>query len=238
MGDETKKYNGWSNYETWCVHLWLSNEERDYRYWRAEAARHRKEALRHANELEGIWSVELAGRAGLAEQMKGEIEDAAPIGMACLYSDLLSATLSEVDWHEIAGAFLQDVEPDQGDDDDQGDEEEEAEDDDEEQGREAFEQKKRERIEGRREPLFELGRVVSTRGALEALTREEIGKALARHLRGDWGEVDRHDWQENEASLRDGVRLLSVYQGANGTTFWVITEADRSSTCVLLPSEY
>ncbi len=169
--------------------------------------------------------------------MKSEIEEATPIEGASLFSDLLSSTLSEVDWHEVAGAFLEDVEPEPSDDDDQADEDEEAAEDDEE-GREAFEQEKRERTESRTEPLFELGQVVSTPGALEALTREEIGKAIARHHRGDWGEVDRHDWQENEASLQKGFRLLSAYQSTNGTKFWVITEADRSSTCVLLPSEY
>ncbi len=151
------------------------------------------------------------------------------------FSDLLSATLSEVDWHEIAGAFLEDVEPNPNDDDDQAEEDENSE---EEQRREAFEQEKRERTRSRKEPLFELGQVVSTPGALEALTREDIGKALARHHRGDWGEVDRHDWQENETSLREGFRLLSAYQGTNGTKFWVITEADRTATTVLLPSEY
>jgi len=236
MSDETNRYNGWANYETWCVHLWLTNEEGDYRYWREEAARHRKEAPRHANVRQCIWNVELAERVSLAEQMKSEIEDASPIEGASLFSDLLSATLSEVDWHEVAGALLEDVEPDASDDDDQAEEDEE--DGEEEQSREAFEQEKRVQIESRKEPLFELGRVVSTPGALEALTREDIGKALARHHRGDWGEIGRHDWQENEASLREGFRLLSVYQGTSGTTFWVITEADRSSTCVLLPSEY
>ncbi len=236
MRDETNRFNGWSNHATWCVHLWLTNEEGDYRYWREEAARHRKEAPRHENVREGIWSVELTERAGLAEQMKSEIEEGSPLEAASLFSDLLSATLSDVDWHEVAGAFLEDVEPNPSDDDDQAEEDEE--DGEEEQSGEAFEQEKRERIESRKEPLFELGPVVSTPGALEALTREDIGKALARHHRGDWGEIGRHDWQENETSLSEGFRLLSVYQGMNGTKFWVITEADRSSTCVLLPSEY
>jgi uncharacterized membrane protein YkoI len=235
MSDETNKYNGWANYETWCVHLWLTNEEGDYRYWREEAARHRKEAPRHANVREGIWSVELAERVSLAEEMKSEIEEASPIEGASLFSDLLNGAISEVDWQEVADAFLEEVEPDPRDDDDQADEDEE---DGEEQSGEAFEQEKRERIESRKEPLFELGQVVSTPGALEALTREDIVKALARHHRGDWGDVGRHDWQENEASLREGFRLLSIYRGTNGTKFWIITEADRSSTCVLLPSEY
>ena len=102
----------------------------------------------------------------------------------------------------------------------------------------AFEQAKRERIENQKGPLFELGQVVSTPGAFEALTREDMTKALGRHHRGDWGDVDGEDWQENELSLREGFRLFSVYHAASGTRFWVITEADRSSTCVLLPDEY
>lgn len=225
MSDETKKYNGWANYETWCVHLWLTNEEGSYRYWREEAGRHWREGREEAAE-------------NLSEQLKSELEEASPVQEASLFSDLLTASLGEVDWFEVAEAFLEDVEPDPSDDDDQADEEEESEEDGEEQSREAFEQQKREQIERTKEPLFELGQVVSTPGALEALTREEIGKALARHHRGDWGEVDRHDWQANEASLKEGSRLLSVYRSEKGETFWVITEADRSSTCVLLPSEY
>jgi hypothetical protein len=87
---------------------------------------------------------------------------------------------------------------------------------------------------------FEPGRIVSTPGALRAM--EEAGDDpaffLARHLAGDWGELDAEDVKENEFSLANGFRLLSAYRLSNGTKIWVITEADRSSTCVLLPSEY
>ena len=62
--------------------------------------------------------------------------------------------------------------------------------------------------------------------------------AFGRHLSGDWGEVCREDWIANELSLKEGTRLFSVYNAANGTRFWVITEADRSATTVLLPDEY
>jgi hypothetical protein len=103
---------------------------------------------------------------------------------------------------------------------------------------EEFERVKRERIENQNGRLFELGQVVSTPGALEALTRDDITKALGRHHRGDWGDVKPDGWRENELSLREGFRLFSVYRGKSGTKFWVITEADRSSTCVLLPDEY
>ena len=89
-----------------------------------------------------------------------------------------------------------------------------------------------------RDSLFPLGHAVATRGALAAL--EAAGELphqyLARHLRGDWGEVE--DPQENELSLREGLRILSAYRTRLGVRLWVITEADRSSTCVLLPEEY
>jgi hypothetical protein len=61
---------------------------------------------------------------------------------------------------------------------------------------------------------------------------------VARHVRGDWGDCDDHDRQANEDALRNGERLFSVYRTVKGEKLWVITEADRSSTCVLLPEEY
>ena len=65
-------------------------------------------------------------------------------------------------------------------------------------------------------------------------TAEEIG----RHLHGDWGDCGDEDWQENELSLREGFRLLSVYHDRNTVKFWIITEADRSATTILLPEDY
>jgi hypothetical protein len=89
-------------------------------------------------------------------------------------------------------------------------------------------------------PLFHLGQVVATPGAVEALT--EAGQTpwefLARHVQGDWGDVSEGDRQANDEALKDGSRLLSAYQTKTGTRLWVITEADRSSTCLLLPDEY
>ena len=89
-----------------------------------------------------------------------------------------------------------------------------------------------------RDPLFSLGRVVATPGALAALEAagELPQRFLGRHVRGDWGEVQ--DPEENELALQEGFRILSVYATCLGVRFWVITEADRSSTCVLLPEEY
>src|SRR5262245_19162340 len=87
---------------------------------------------------------------------------------------------------------------------------------------------------------FPLGRIVATPGALVALEAAEQAphEFLARHRRGDWGALSEEDRRENELSLRAGFRLLSAYHTRLGDTLWIITEADRSATTVLLPSEY
>ena len=92
-------------------------------------------------------------------------------------------------------------------------------------------------------PLFDLGRVVATPGALDLLASagEKPARLLERHASGDWGEAPPEDARENERSLKYGWRLMSSYpvgSEADGERVWVITEADRSSTCLLLPSEY
>lgn len=91
-----------------------------------------------------------------------------------------------------------------------------------------------------RPPRFSLGRLVTTRGALEALVAagQDPMEFVARHHAGDWGELGAEDIQENEYSLRHGFRLLSVYTLRTGERIWVITEADRSATTLLLPEEY
>ena len=83
-----------------------------------------------------------------------------------------------------------------------------------------------------------LGRLLITPGAQAALTPEEILTALNRHVRGDWGDVGPEDRAENEHSFRHGFRILSAYQSNQGDPFWIITEASRESTTILLPSEY
>jgi len=85
---------------------------------------------------------------------------------------------------------------------------------------------------------FPLGRVVATPSALAAIPNDEIQAALRRHQTGDWGDIGEHDRQENERSLRDGFRLMSVYRAKAGMKFYIITEHDRSVTTVLLPDEY
>ena len=84
----------------------------------------------------------------------------------------------------------------------------------------------------------DLGQIVSTPGVLHEVSRGDMGTALSRHVRGDWGDVCEDDKQANDNALRNGGRLLSSYLGSDGTKFWIITEADRSVTTLLLPSEY
>ena len=87
---------------------------------------------------------------------------------------------------------------------------------------------------------FALGQTFITPGAEEALNiaGETAIQFLRRHISGDWGELSEDDVHENELSLKEGFRLLSAYRTAKGQKIWIITEADRSSTTILLPSEY
>ncbi|WP_437222698.1 hypothetical protein SH661x_002900 [Planctomicrobium sp. SH661] len=85
---------------------------------------------------------------------------------------------------------------------------------------------------------FRSGQTVITVTAREQLSENDVRTALKRHLSGDWGDCDPEDAAANEQALLDGDRLLSVYHAADGTKLWIITEADRSATTVLLPEEY
>ena len=87
---------------------------------------------------------------------------------------------------------------------------------------------------------FSLGQTMATPDALAALTESGHSPCefLRRHISGDWGDVDAEDQQSNEDALLHGERLLSAYRTGNGTKLWVITEADRSVTTILLPSNY
>ena len=86
--------------------------------------------------------------------------------------------------------------------------------------------------------LFPLGRVVITRPAHETLDPEDVLRCLYRHASGDWGDLCETDRRENELSLTEGFRLLSAYADRHGTRLWIITEADRSATTILLPEDY
>ena len=84
-------------------------------------------------------------------------------------------------------------------------------------------------------PKFPLGRLLATPGAIALGIN--FAPYINRHVRGDWGDVDREDWERNDASIAEGTRIVSAYQTGGGR-IWIITEADRAVTTVLLPSEY
>ena len=104
---EDRSYNGYLNYETWCVHLWLTNEEGPYNYCRGLARRAINEAPDCEQVREGIWTTDEAKKFILADQIKEFVEEVNPLGdKATMFTDLITTTLSEVDWHVIAEAFL------------------------------------------------------------------------------------------------------------------------------------
>ena len=93
---------------------------------------------------------------------------------------------------------------------------------------------------------FTLGQIVATRGALASVPPARIHDGLSRHVRGDWGTVCAEDGERNTEATREGLRIVSAYpidpsqpaRGYGANVFWIITEADRSVTTILLPDEY
>ena len=89
---------------------------------------------------------------------------------------------------------------------------------------------------------FQLGRVVWTRGVNDRMAVDTpfslfVWESLKRHAKGDWGNLCNEDKKENDISIDKHLRLLSSYQ-LNEIKIWIVTEADRSTTTVLFPSEY
>ncbi len=87
-------------------------------------------------------------------------------------------------------------------------------------------------------PRFTGGSVYATPGILDTIDPAHVDDALTRHFGGDWGDCGEEDRKANEEALEEGSRLFSVYHDRTGAKFWIITEADRTSTTVLLPDEY
>jgi hypothetical protein len=89
---------------------------------------------------------------------------------------------------------------------------------------------------------FQQGQVVLTRGAFEADFGQWMADCYVRHLAGDWGDLGEEDKAANEDALKSGLRLFSAYtrkkEGGKEDRIWIITEADRSTTTILLPEEY
>lgn len=110
MEQKEKRYNGWTNYETWATALWLDNDAGSHEYWR-ELARECRDAAGDAPQVhDEIWTEEQAARYELADRIKQEVTEGTPVtAEASLYADLLGAALSEVNWNEIAENWLADL---------------------------------------------------------------------------------------------------------------------------------
>lgn len=93
-----KEYNGWTNYETWAVNLWLDNEEGSQRYWQAQA-----EEIMRDNEKDDAVSI-------LADEIQEQHAEANPVPNGTVFADLMNAALSEVNWYEIAEHYVNEVE--------------------------------------------------------------------------------------------------------------------------------
>ena len=85
---------------------------------------------------------------------------------------------------------------------------------------------------------FALGRIVATPNALTQIPQDDILRGLQRHQNQDWGNVDQSDRAANDQALQEGARILSSFRATTGITCWIITEADRAATTVLLPEDY
>jgi hypothetical protein len=92
----------------------------------------------------------------------------------------------------------------------------------------------------KQKPMSELGALVITQGVSELMTANRLDPFhyFGRHMQGDWGDICNEDRQLNEDALISGYRLMSVYNISTELKIWIITEADRSVTTILLPEEY
>jgi hypothetical protein len=100
-------YNGWKNYETWCVNLWLTNDQESADYWHNLAKACHETSWQVDAVKRGIWTEAEGARFALADELKDQVTDASPLADdATMWHDLLGAALCEVDWAEIADNLL------------------------------------------------------------------------------------------------------------------------------------
>lgn len=93
-------------------------------------------------------------------------------------------------------------------------------------------------IDTKSKAKFQLGKIYVTKAVQAQICPIDALSSLSRHWQGDWGDVVAGDATANDQAVNDGTRLLSAYQSREGIKFWIITEADRSSTTILLPEDY
>ena len=105
--DSSTTYQGWENYATWCVDLWLRNDSGSYHYWRDRTRSTVRGAWSMDNVINGLWTESEAARISLAEQLKEATHDESPLQEASVYTDLLGSALDDVNWSEIAASFIE-----------------------------------------------------------------------------------------------------------------------------------
>lgn len=214
MSNESRQTpQDWANYETWCVSQWLPTDEAVWDGFREQLRR--LAAKRTSSSDESNQS--LASNRGrqkfqLAKQLREAVSRLGYMELPLIYCDLLESALARVNWLEIVEHFLGHPFPKQ--------------------------LRRNAAPHDALVPVFEAGRVFVGSAAQAALTAEDIKPALTRHVQGDWGLLDTMDRRQNLRALAASRPLQSVFQSTNGTSFWVVTEADRSLTSVLLAEDY
>lgn len=211
-GEKRKTHLGWTNYETWCVSQWLPTDQSTWENFREQMHRQVAKCSTKNNQL-GQFSTSARStlRFRLAKRLRGTVEGLGYTDLPLIYWDLLEAALARVNWPEVVEHFLANPFPNVA--------------------------RRRPPVDGSG-PLFEAGQIVTGPAAQATLTQEDMQTALARHVRGDWGILDAQDRRLNVRAMAAGLPLQSVQVLENGTTLWVVTEADRSLTTVLLAEDY
>ncbi len=107
-----KTYNGFTNYETWAVSLWLGNDHGSYQYWR-DATQEEWECAKAAPASAGRSTPRETASIALSQRLREEVEGGSPLADATLYTDLLQSALDQVDWYEVADNLLEDAQEDE-----------------------------------------------------------------------------------------------------------------------------
>jgi hypothetical protein len=211
--DQQKTKSGWSNFETWCVSQWLPSDEATWDGFR-EQLRQLAAGRTSASDESGHAAAANRRRQKfqLAKQLRDAVSRLGYMELPLVYCDLLEAALVRVNWLEIVEHFLGHPFPKQ--------------------------LRRTVTPDDPLLPLFEPGRVFVGPAAQTGLTAEDIKPALSRHVQGDWGLVDAANRRQNLRALAAKRPVQSVYQSDNGTPFWVVTDADRALTSVLLAEDY
>lgn len=211
--DKQRTNSGWTNFETWCVSEWLPTDGAVWNGFREQLRR--MAAMRAASGDESGQSAAANRRRQkfqLAKQLRDNVSGLGYMELPLIYCDLLESALGRVNWLEIVEHFLGHPFPKQ--------------------------LRPTAAPDDTLMPGLETGRLFTGPAAQIGLTAEEIKIALARHVQGDWGILEAEDRRQNMRALAAGRPLQSVYKSTRGVRFWVVTDADRSLTSVLLAEDY